>query len=97
MPRFKTGSADAYAEIQSGHWKLNRTAYEILCKVIATFDRQLAVTPFYEFMPADESLNALIARRKKTPQTGIKIPDRIVVDPEQFPADRRSSIAANNS
>jgi hypothetical protein len=52
------------AGIQTGNWTLDQTTYETLCEVLATFDRQLAVTPFYEFMLVDEKLNALIARRK---------------------------------
>jgi hypothetical protein len=46
--------------LQTGIWKLDPSTYKTLCEVLATFDRLLATTPFYEFMLASENLNELI-------------------------------------
>lgn len=50
--------------IQTGNWSLDERTYEGLCQVLVTFDRQLAVTPFFELMLLNEDLNALVARHK---------------------------------
>ncbi|CAL8481776.1 protein of unknown function (plasmid) [Caballeronia sp. S22] len=47
----------------TGSRQLDQVTYESLCKVVATFERQLVRAPFYEFMLAEEELKALIARR----------------------------------
>lgn len=52
------------AGMRTGSWTPDPATYETLCEVLATFDRQLAVTPFYEFMLVNEEVNASIARRK---------------------------------
>jgi hypothetical protein len=50
--------------LQTGIWRLDQSTYKTLCEVLATFDRQLAATPFYEFMLAGENLNELVVRSK---------------------------------
>lgn len=50
---------------QSGDWKLDRATYSALCEILTAFDQQLSVMPFYEFLLANEKLNALIAHRRE--------------------------------
>lgn len=52
------------AGMQTGIWTLDKSTYTALCEVLATFDRQLAVVSFYEFMLASKNTNELVVVRK---------------------------------
>ncbi|KWF70005.1 hypothetical protein WT57_11695 [Burkholderia pseudomultivorans] len=47
----------------TGTWMIDRRAYESLCEVLATYERQLRRAPFYLFMLAEEDVTALIGHR----------------------------------
>jgi hypothetical protein len=52
------------AGLRTGSWRLDPSGYKALCNVLVAFDRQLAVTPFYEYMLVDEDVNEWIVSRK---------------------------------
>jgi hypothetical protein len=53
---------------RTGVGALDHSTYKALAEILALFDRQLAITPFYEYMLANESLKEMITRRRSEGQ-----------------------------
>jgi hypothetical protein len=52
------------AGLRTGSWRLDPSGYKALCKVLVAYERQLAVTPFYEYMLVHEDVNEWIVGRR---------------------------------